>query len=178
MSSSAYDLALLFRTALREPLFAQTIATRSVDFPGYGTHPGFVLYNSSKLLARYPGAIGGKTGFTEAARHTLVGAAERDGRRLVVALVRGEQSPEPMWQQATALFDWGFELPPGRAAVGELVAATPLPAAAMAAAAATPGTASASAAMPMPEMLVPIGLCLVAVAALTIGGLALNRGRR
>ena len=84
---------LLFRAALREPLFARPSTLESVPFPGYGDMPGFTLSNSSRFLGRYPGALGGKTGFTEAARHTFVGAAERDGRRLVVAVVRGEQAP-------------------------------------------------------------------------------------
>ena len=100
MSSSAYDLALLFRQALREPLFAEIIATCDDPFPGYGDRPGFVLSNANPLLARYPGTLGGKTGFTDAARHTIVGAAERDGRRLVVAVVRAENTPVLMWQQA------------------------------------------------------------------------------
>lgn len=125
LASSAYDLALLFRVAMREPLFAATIATHSVAFPGYGGLPGFELSNSNQLLARYPGAMGGKAGFTDAARHTLVGAAERGGRRLVVALVRGEQTPVPMWQQAGALLDWGFAQPTGARPVGVLVEAAP-----------------------------------------------------
>ena len=177
MSSSAYDLALLFRVAMREPLFAQMIATRSIDFPGYGEHPGFVLYNSSKLLAHYPDAIGGKTGYTVAARHTFVGAAEHDGRRLVVALVRGEQSPEPMWQQATALFDWGFALPAGRPPVGELVDAAPLPPAAFAAAggSAAPTTAHST---PVPPEAVPIGLGAIALAAMAVGGVTMFRRSR
>jgi serine-type D-Ala-D-Ala carboxypeptidase (penicillin-binding protein 5/6) len=177
MSSSAYDLALLFRVAMREPLFAQTITTRSIDFPGYGERPGFVLYNSSKFLARYPYAIGGKTGYTEAARHTLVAAAERDGRRLVVAMVRGEQSPEPMWRQATELLDWGFALPPTRAPVGQLVDSAPVPAT-TAAAAASAVTPPQTYAPPVPPMLVPIGLGTVAIAAVVVGGLALRRTRR
>lgn len=110
-TSSAYDLALLFRVALRDPLFAQTVTTRSIPFPGYGDMPGFELSNSSRFLTGYPGALGGKTGFTDAARHTFVGAAERDGRRLVVAMMRGEQSPVPMTAQAAALFDLGLTLP-------------------------------------------------------------------
>lgn len=125
-ASSAYDLALLFRVAMREPLFAETVATRSVPFPGYGDVPGFELSNSSRFLDRYPGALGGKAGFTDAARHTFVGAAERDGRRLVVALVRGEQSPVPMTAQAAALLDLGFALPPGVAPIGVLVDAAPV----------------------------------------------------
>ena len=82
-----------------------------MPFPGYGDLPGFQLSNSNKLLQNYPGAVGGKAGFTDAARHTLVGAAERDGRRLVVALMRGEQEPVPMWRQAATLLDWGFAQP-------------------------------------------------------------------
>lgn len=125
MASSAYDLAVLFRVALRDPLFAETTATRSFPFPGYGAQPGFVLSNSDKLLYRYPGTLGGKTGFTDAARHAFVGAAARDGRRLVVALVRGEQSPVPMWKQAATLLDVGFALPRETPTVGTLVEAVP-----------------------------------------------------
>jgi D-alanyl-D-alanine carboxypeptidase (penicillin-binding protein 5/6) len=174
MASSAYDLALLFRAALREPLFVQTIGLRSIAFPGYGEHPAFELYNSSKLLARYEGAIGGKTGYTEASRHTLVGAAERDGRRLVVALVRGEQSPVPMWEQGTDLLDWGFELPATTPAVGQLVDGAPTPP--------EPPTAAANLATRIPALqpvppLLPAGLGAVAIAGMLIGGFALRRRR-
>ncbi|GAA4540579.1 serine hydrolase [Pseudonocardia xishanensis] len=124
MSSSAYDLALLFRIALRDPLVRETLATRLVDFPGFADKPGFLLSNDDPLLQSYPGALGGKTGFTDAARHTFVGAAERGGRRLVVALVRGEQRPTRMVAQASALLDYGFALPAG-SSVGTLVDARP-----------------------------------------------------
>jgi len=174
-SSSAYDLALLFRAALREPLFAETTGTRSIAFPGYGGRPGFELYNSSKVLARYDGAIGGKTGYTEAARHTLVAAAEKDGRRLVVALMRGEQSPVRMWKQGTSLLDWGFELPATTPAVGTLVDAAPTPPAPPAAAAAA-ATSPELALQPVPPLL-PAGLAAVAVTGMVIGGLSLRRRR-
>jgi D-alanyl-D-alanine carboxypeptidase (penicillin-binding protein 5/6) len=126
MASSAYDLALLFRVAMRVQLFAQTIGTDTVPFPGYGNLPGFNLTNSNKLMQHYKGAIGGKAGFTDAARHTLVGAAEHNGRRLVVALMRGEQEPVPMWRQAAALLDWGFAQPADAEPVGTLVDRTPV----------------------------------------------------
>jgi D-alanyl-D-alanine carboxypeptidase (penicillin-binding protein 5/6) len=126
-ATSAYDLVLLFRAALAEPLFAQTITTPSVPFPGYGAMPGFVLSNSSRFLTSYPGALGGKAGFTEAARHTFVGAAERDGRRLAVAVVRGEQAPVAMTRQVAALLDLGFALPAGTPPLGELVDGPPAP---------------------------------------------------
>ena len=68
------------------------------------------LINQDEMLASYPGMLGGKTGFTDPARKTFVGAAQRDGRRLVVAMMYGlvvEGGPT-YWDQATGLLDWGF----------------------------------------------------------------------
>ena len=48
-----------------------------------------VLVNQDEMMDRYPGMLGGKTGFTDVARKTFVGAAERNGRRLVVAMMYG-----------------------------------------------------------------------------------------
>ncbi|HEY0637161.1 MAG TPA: D-alanyl-D-alanine carboxypeptidase family protein, partial [Pseudonocardiaceae bacterium] len=124
-SISAYDLGVLFRVAMREPTFARMVATRQLDFPGFMGKPGFIVANDNRLLANYPGALGGKTGFTDDARHTYVGAAERGGRRLLVVLMRGEQQPVPMWQQAAALLDYGFALPAGSEPVGTLVDSAP-----------------------------------------------------
>jgi D-alanyl-D-alanine carboxypeptidase (penicillin-binding protein 5/6) len=81
---------------------------------------GFDIQNDNQLLFDYPGAIGGKTGFTDVARHTYVGAAERGGRRLVVALMGAENQPGRGWQQGAALLDWGFAVPRG-SNVGRLV---------------------------------------------------------
>jgi D-alanyl-D-alanine carboxypeptidase (penicillin-binding protein 5/6) len=179
MACSAYDLALLFRVAMREPLFAEIIATRSIPFPGYAGRPGFELYNSSKWLARYPGAIGGKAGFTDAARHTLVAAAERGGRRLVVAMMRGEQRPAPMWRQGADLLDWGFALPADTPSVGVLVDAAPAPPAPPPPA---PDLADPAvlgvAASPRPSLALPLGLGTAALAGLVIGGFALLRRNR
>jgi D-alanyl-D-alanine carboxypeptidase (penicillin-binding protein 5/6) len=152
MASSAYDLALMYRVAMRNPLFASTIDTRSMPFPGYDPkHPDFTLYNSSKMLTGYPGSLGSKTGFTDAARHTLITAAGRNGHRLVVSLVRGEQTPETMVKQASALLDWGFALPAGTKPVGVLVDQAPAPPATAPPAAASPdGTATAEPGSPPP----------------------------
>ena len=102
------DLAVIFRAALANPVFAAITAEPSATFPGdRGDQP---IVNEDQLLQRYPGAIGGKTGFTDAARKTFVGAATRDGRRLVIAMMYGmvvEGGPT-YWDQATNLLDWGF----------------------------------------------------------------------
>lgn len=111
-ASTAHDLAVLFRAAMANPVFAQITAEPSAMFPGdHGDEP---IVNQDELLARYPGAIGGKTGFTNAARKTFVGAAARGGRRLVIAMMYGLVKPggPSYWDQAASLFDWGFALNP------------------------------------------------------------------
>ncbi|MHC1562371.1 D-alanyl-D-alanine carboxypeptidase family protein [Actinomycetospora sp. C-140] len=111
MSTSAYDLASIFRVAMREQAFAQATSTTRIPFPGYGANPPFEVVNDNKLLTSgYQGYIGGKTGFTDDARHTFIGAAQRNGHRLVAVLMRGEQRPTPMYEQAAALLDYGFAL--------------------------------------------------------------------
>ena len=78
------------------------------------------MENDNQLLHNYPGALGGKTGYTDDAGQTFVGAAERDGRRLVAVLMRGTRQPIAPWEQAAHLLDYGFATPPGTK-VGALV---------------------------------------------------------
>ncbi|MFD4462363.1 D-alanyl-D-alanine carboxypeptidase family protein [Nocardia sp. NPDC058480] len=119
MSTSAYDLSVLFREAMNIPLFAELIHTEQADFPGFPAdpkipgdedHPGFPIGNDNQLLYNYAGAIGGKTGFTDDARQTFVAAAERDGHRLVVTLLKADVRPIRPWEQAARLLDYGFAL--------------------------------------------------------------------
>lgn len=117
MSTSAYDMALILAYGLSNPTFRELVSTAQAEFPGYPAdptipgdldRPGFTLGNDNQLLHNYPGAIGGKTGFTDDARHTFVGAAERGGRTLVVTVLAAEVGGLSPWQQAAALLDWGF----------------------------------------------------------------------
>lgn len=180
MSASAYDLALLFRLALRDPLFAATVAMRTVPFPGYGDKPGFTLSTTEQFAPRYPGALASKSGFTDAARHTLVAAAQRGGRRLVVVLMRGEQHPVAMWKQAAALLDDAFAHPAATPA-GTLVEAAP----ADAGAATTSATAdrggpppTGAAPVPGPAVAVAGGAVVVLATAAVVVGVRRRRPRR
>ncbi|RVW04510.1 D-alanyl-D-alanine carboxypeptidase family protein [Rhodococcus spongiicola] len=119
MSTSPYDLALIFRAAMQNPIFARSIATDTVLFPGNPADPAqpgdqpvepYPIYNDNPLLANYPGALGGKTGYTDDARHTFVGGAERDGRRLAVVILEADLAPIRPWEQAARLLDYGFGL--------------------------------------------------------------------
>lgn len=107
MSTSAYDIGLFYRYAWQNPVFSDIVATRRYNLPEYE------LENDNKLLDNYPGALGGKTGFTDDAGQTFVGAAERDGRRLVAVLLRGTRVPIAPWEQAARLLDYGFATEPG-----------------------------------------------------------------
>ncbi|MFN6541923.1 D-alanyl-D-alanine carboxypeptidase family protein [Mycolicibacterium nivoides] len=106
--STPHDMATIFRGAMANPVFAQITAMPSTAFPSKTGNR--VLVNQDELLHRYPGAIGGKTGFTDIARKTFVGAAQRDGRRLVVTMMYGlvKEGGPTYWDQAATLLDWGF----------------------------------------------------------------------
>lgn len=110
MVTSAYDMSLVFRHAMRQPRYAKAVATRQLMFPGGPGKPAYPLYNDNKLWQSYPGFLGGKTGFTDDARHTYAGAASREGRRLAVVLLRAEQRPIRVSEQAARLLDYGFAL--------------------------------------------------------------------
>ncbi|MBE1486172.1 D-alanyl-D-alanine carboxypeptidase family protein [Plantactinospora soyae] len=120
--TSAYDLALIARACFAREDFRRYAATRMAQVPAQtaGNTKGFPIWNDNKLLHNYPGALGGKTGFTDLARHSFVGAAERNGRTLLVTLLGAESQPLAGWQQGAALLDWGFALPTN-ARVGQLV---------------------------------------------------------
>ncbi|WP_081625448.1 D-alanyl-D-alanine carboxypeptidase family protein [Mycobacterium sp. 141] len=120
MSTSAYDIGLFYRYAWQNPVFADIVATKSFDFPGRDGNPTYEVENDNKLLDNYPGALGGKTGYTDDAGQTFVGAANRDGRRLVAILMHGTRLPIAPWEQAAHLLDYGFATPPGTK-VGTLV---------------------------------------------------------
>ncbi|MGX6605553.1 D-alanyl-D-alanine carboxypeptidase family protein [Micromonosporaceae bacterium Da 78-11] len=120
--TSAYDLALIARVCFAGADFRKYVLTENAQMPAQPKlkKGGFQFQNENKLIYNYPGAMGGKTGFTTVARHSYVGGAQRGGRRLVVTLLGAEARPQRGWQQGAALLDWGFSLPRD-ASVGKLV---------------------------------------------------------
>jgi D-alanyl-D-alanine carboxypeptidase (penicillin-binding protein 5/6) len=180
MSTSAYDLGLFYRYAWQNPTFADIVATRTFDFPGHGDHPGYQLENDNQLLYNYPGALGGKTGYTDDAGQTFVGAANRDGRRLVAVLLHGTRQPIAPWEQAAHLLDYGFATAPGTR-VGTLIEPDPALVAAKPDTAADDAGASARAAGIMPAtdaMPVRVGVAIIGaiiVFALIMVARSLNR---
>lgn len=121
--SSAYDLALIARAGMADPQFAAYAAALrgSVSAPGSAR---IEMYTKNKLLRNYEGALGIKNGYTSRARASFVGAAERDGRTLVVTLMKADPK---VWAEAEKLLDWGFAAAGSAEPVGRLVDPEPTP---------------------------------------------------
>jgi D-alanyl-D-alanine carboxypeptidase (penicillin-binding protein 5/6) len=121
--SSAYDLALIGRAAMRLPDFRRYVLTRQTSFPGGRSaggalKPGFPIANHNQLLFNYQGAIGIKTGYTIAAKFTYVEAATRGGKTYLLTEMA---SPQGTWQPAAAMLDWAFAHGPSLTPIGALV---------------------------------------------------------
>lgn len=96
--ASARDLAVLAAYAMENPVFAQTVSTKSVKA---GER---YLRNHNKLLWLAEGADGVKTGYTKAAGRILVSSAVRDGRRLIAVTINDPND----WEDHKQLLDEGF----------------------------------------------------------------------
>jgi D-alanyl-D-alanine carboxypeptidase (penicillin-binding protein 5/6) len=106
--SSARDLAIVTRTAFEHPLFERIVRTKFHDIPA-PSGPPRRIQNRNILLWLYPGAIGGKTGFTTPAGHCLIAAADRDGVRLLaVALGSGGEDAGGVFNDGAALLNYGY----------------------------------------------------------------------
>lgn len=80
--STSYDMAILMRYALNNNVFKKIIGTKQ-----YKIKTNYKTYewtNKNRLLTEYKYTIGGKTGFTEKARRTLVTATKKDNKMLIV----------------------------------------------------------------------------------------------
>ena len=104
---SARDLAIAGRAMIADPWLSPISAKPRYRF----TAPAGVVHdalNHNKLvLGRYPGAIGGKTGYTRRAGNSLLAAAQRDGRTMVAVVMDTKDA----YGFTSALFDRGFATP-------------------------------------------------------------------
>lgn len=99
--SSPYDIAMLAREGMRNPIFQDLARARTYETPRGG---GFELRNLNQLLWRYADADGVKIGYTPAAGRTIVGSATRGGHRVYVAAMQSND----IYADSAALLDWAF----------------------------------------------------------------------
>ena len=97
--STARDMAVLAAYAMENPIFAQTVGTKSVTVGNRS------LTNHNKLLWQLDGAEGVKTGYTKAAGRILVSSVSRQGRRLVAVTINAPDD----WNDHKSLMETGFQ---------------------------------------------------------------------
>ena len=96
--STARDLAVLTAYAMKNPIFQQTVSSKTVRIGNRS------MQNHNKLLWRVEGVDGVKTGYTKAAGRILVSSAVRDGRRLICVTINDGND----WADHQTLLEKGF----------------------------------------------------------------------
>src|SRR5690606_4740708 len=103
--TTARDTAILSRELIRR--FPEVLEWTGTWQEVFRQQPRFVLTNTNRLITRYPGADGLKTGYTSTAGYNLAATAERDGLRLVSVVLR-TPSDQSRLEQTERLLDFGF----------------------------------------------------------------------
>lgn len=102
--TTAYELALITREALKNPVFAKAVSSKTATLY-YGNPPyRRTLTNHNKLLRNYDDVIGVKTGFTKKSGRCLVSAASKDGATVIAVTLNDPDD----WQDHRALLDYGL----------------------------------------------------------------------
>ena len=111
--STAADMAQIYRVAIQDPRLQEIMTARQFEFPAQPpkdptkAQNTFTIFNNDNILnSDYPGFLGGKSGFTSSAGRTYVAGAERDGRRIVVALMGIGGGTTATARQ---VLDWSFQ---------------------------------------------------------------------
>lgn len=102
--TTAYDLALITRAALQNKELAQIVRTPTWELIRPGQPPRLII-NTNKLLWRFPGADGVKTGWIAQSGQCLVASATRNGWQLIAVLLNAPR----LYADAAALFNYGFD---------------------------------------------------------------------
>lgn len=103
--TTAYDMALIARAAMQLPEFRTVVRTKYYHWQGQQWQSD--LINLNRMLFYYPGVIGVKTGYTNAARNTLVVAATRGQQTFLAVLMDGQLNYQ-IRHDAASILDFAF----------------------------------------------------------------------
>jgi D-alanyl-D-alanine carboxypeptidase len=112
---TAYDMSLIMRQAIRNPVFVEIINTESFTFPPSQRHPDErTLRNTNRLIRQGDDfynklVVGGKTGWIIAARNTLTTYSVQDNRGLIVTVLYTDGSAAT-FADTISLLSHGFTL--------------------------------------------------------------------
>lgn len=104
--TTANDLVVMTEAALARPLFRELVSKVRYEIRTVNGKRRFKLENSNKLLPKYEGMVGVKTGYTPEAGRCLVALAERNGIEVLIVLLRAKNR----WNLAEKMLDTAFEL--------------------------------------------------------------------
>jgi serine-type D-Ala-D-Ala carboxypeptidase (penicillin-binding protein 5/6) len=109
--STPTELLKLGELAMQYPEFRSIVGMRFYNLPQGHGHGHYWWGNSNELIGYYPGAVGIKTGYTDAAGHCLLFEVVRGGRTLIgVVLGSPPTGPAAGAQDAAKVLNWGFSL--------------------------------------------------------------------
>ena len=100
--STSYDMALLTRYAMKYEDYRQIVKTKKYKLKT--NKKSYIWHNKNKLL-QYDYITGGKTGYTEKARRTLVSTASHNNINLIVVTIKDSDD----WNTHTSLYESAFE---------------------------------------------------------------------
>jgi len=106
--TTARDMAVLARAVLEKPMIVKALVQREDRTIRNGRGGKLWIINHNKLLWRYPGILGLKTGYTSGAGFCLTSAAHRQGMT-VIAVVMGDATSKDRFEDAAALMNWAFQ---------------------------------------------------------------------
>jgi D-alanyl-D-alanine carboxypeptidase (penicillin-binding protein 5/6) len=111
--STPAELVTLGETAMENPAFRSIVGLKVYNLPKGDGHNAVSATSDDVLLRSYAGLTGIKTGFTDAAAHTFLFEAVRNGRTLI-GVVLGSPATGPFtgFQDTTKVLNWGFALNP------------------------------------------------------------------
>jgi len=105
--STAYDLALITREAMKHPRFRELVSAKAVDIWRPDLNLSERMINHNKLLWRDDSVDGVKTGYVKESGHCLVASATRDEWQLI-SVALGASSAEDAYAECHRLLDYGF----------------------------------------------------------------------
>ncbi|MEQ6377464.1 D-alanyl-D-alanine carboxypeptidase family protein [Bacillaceae bacterium S4-13-56] len=105
-TTTASDLAKITQYAMKNETFREIFGIKELEWNGQSWST--TLYTHHKLMreAPYEGVTGGKTGYVNESKFTLVTTAERENISLIVVVLKG--SKEGIYDDTVELLDYGF----------------------------------------------------------------------
>lgn len=108
--TTAYDLAIIGKTAMENTIFKEIVATEYYEINPTNKQPETrYIYNINRLVRgtkyKYEGADGIKTGYTTKSKNTIVASATRGNRKLIAVQLK---STNDLYEDTIKLLDYGF----------------------------------------------------------------------